>query len=91
MSATKEISIVQVEFEPDPKGNEIKIEARIGSEEHTSSLDGAEFAREISSITSLTENEIRRRTRFSLSPSSLPLDEVLGEHELTNDWISRNF
>lgn len=91
MSAVKEISIVHVEFEPNLKGNEIKIEARIGGKKHMCSLDGTEFAREISSITSLTEDEIRRRACFSLSANSLPLDEILGEHKVTDEWISRNF
>jgi hypothetical protein len=91
MSAVKEISISQVEFERNHKRNKIKIEARIGSKKQICSLDGTEFAREMSSITSLTEDEIRRRACYSLSSNSLPLDEILGEHKVTDNWISRNF
>lgn len=88
-SATKKIEIIDIEKIPIDNHNTFEMTVIHENEEESVSLESSKVAPCISSITEYTESEIRRRAVFSLSSTSLPMESILGEHEVTEGWISR--
>lgn len=88
-SATKEIEIVELEIIPSRNLNQYEMRLIFDDEEKALLFRPDELASCLSSITEHTEADIRRRAAFTMSTSSLPMDSIIGNHEVTEDWISR--
>lgn len=85
--ATKIIEIEDIEID-DVKQNEYKVLVKIEDKREAIFLRGKELARFCSAITQHTEADVRRRAVFALSNNSLPLEDIIGEHEVTRRWIT---
>lgn len=88
-SATKEVEIVELKIIPDINHNNYEMKLIFNDKERSTLLRPDELASCISSITSHTRADIRRRAAFTMSTSSLPMDSIIGNHEVTEGWISK--
>lgn len=87
-SATKEIEITNVETIPSEGHNTFEMTVIYDGRERSLLLGPSQLSSCISSVTQHTESEIRRRSMFSLSSTSLPMESIVGEHKVTENWIS---
>ena len=87
-SATQKIEITDLDIDPSRNENWYTVIVSVGGEQKSLVMNGKKFADCMSSLVDITEVELCRRARFTLSINSIPSEKILGEHEVTENWLN---